>query len=293
MEVSAPDEKRYELPNVAAVPQFSPFRYPGGKSRWYELIRAWVEHASPSRFVEPFAGGAHAGLAVAYEEWGRKMVDEVVLIERDENVAAVWETIFNGEVDWLVQRIEEFEMTREAAESVVDGENGGTKEQAFAMIVHNRVSRGGVTAPGAGWLNDGENGEGLSSRWYPDTLADRIEKLSEVRDRVEFIEGDAFEKMNQYQDASDALFIDPPYPDAGERLYDHSDVDHEQIFALARGSAGPVLLTYDDSEEVKSLVERCGLETKEVLVPTTHHCEKTELLISEDFQWSRNVEPKP
>lgn len=221
------------------------------------------------------------------------MVDEVVLIERDENVAAVWETIFNGEVDWLVQRIEEFEMSREAAESVVDSENGGTKEQAFAMIVHNRVSRGGVTTPGAGWLNNGENGEGLSSRWYPNTLADRIEKLSEVRDRVEFIEGDAFEEMHRYQSASDALFIDPPYPDAGERLYDHSDVDHEQVFALAHESAGPVLLTYDDSDEVKSLVERYDLEAEEVLVPTTHHYEKTELLISDNFQWARKVESKP
>ena len=291
MEVSVPGEKRYELPNVAAVPQYSPFRYPGGKSRWYELIKAWVEHVSPSRFVEPFAGGAHAGLAVAYEKWGRKIVDEVVLIERDENVAAVWETIFNGEADWLVQRIGEFEMSREAAENVIKGENGSIEEQAFAMIVHNRVSRGGVTAPGAGWLNDGENGEGLSSRWYPGTLTDRIEKLSEVRDRVNFIEGDAFERMPQYQNASDALFIDPPYPDAGGRLYDHSDVDHDRIFMLACRSTGPVLLTYDDSEEVKNLVEKYNLEYEEAIVPTTHHREKTELLISGNFQWTKKVKP--
>lgn len=289
MEVSVPSEKRYELPNVAAVPQYSPFRYPGGKSRWYELIKAWVEHVSPSRFVEPFAGGAHAGLAVTYEKWGRKIVDEVVLIERDENVAAVWETIFNGEVDWLVQRIGEFEMSREAAENVIEGENGSIKEQAFAMIVHNRVSRGGVTAPGAGWLNNGENGQGLSSRWYPDTLIDRIEKIAKVRDRVTFTKGDALELMCQYQDSSDALFIDPPYPEAGGRLYEHSEVDHDQIFSLACQAEGSVLLTYGDADEVKDLVEGYNLESEKVVVPTTHHQEKEELLISDDFQWLKEM----
>jgi DNA adenine methylase len=46
----------------------------------------------PSIFVEPFAGGAITGLSVAAEN----LADAVFLCELDDDVAAVWKTIFHG-----------------------------------------------------------------------------------------------------------------------------------------------------------------------------------------------------
>jgi len=40
--------------------------------------------------------------------------------------------------------------------------------------VKNRVNRGGILAPGAGMIKQGEKGKGLKSRWYPETLKRRI-----------------------------------------------------------------------------------------------------------------------
>ena len=53
--------------NVAQVRQLSPFRYPGGKTWLVPEVRKWLTASkiTPSVFVEPFAGGAMAGLSAA------------------------------------------------------------------------------------------------------------------------------------------------------------------------------------------------------------------------------------
>ncbi|PEN06977.1 DNA methyltransferase [Longimonas halophila] len=285
------DDVEYTLPNVAKVPLYSPFRYPGGKSRWYFYIKQWILSTQPSVFVEPFAGGAHAGLAVAIEPWAHTIVDEVILVEVDENVSAVWKTIFSDEVDWLLDRIQSFEMSRAAAEGAIEAKDQSVRDRAFAMIVHNRVSRGGITAPGAGWVKKGENGKGLSSRWYAKTLVQRIQKIADFRSRVTFVEGDAFNVFPDHVGAQEALFIDPPYPKAGGRLYEHSDVDHDEIFRYAASAEGTVLLTYDNSEHVQALVNAHGFDSEELIVSTTHHTRKTELLIGKDLTWLRSMDP--
>jgi DNA adenine methylase len=50
--------------NVAQVRQLSPFRYPGGKTWLVPEVRQWLKTSGGegSIFVEPFAGGAMAGL---------------------------------------------------------------------------------------------------------------------------------------------------------------------------------------------------------------------------------------
>ncbi|MDQ3584451.1 MAG: DNA adenine methylase [Acidobacteriota bacterium] len=55
-----------QVVNVAAVPQRSPFRYPGGKTWLVPRIRQWLKQR-PAEFIEPFAGGGIVGLTVAAE----------------------------------------------------------------------------------------------------------------------------------------------------------------------------------------------------------------------------------
>jgi len=45
-----------------------------------------------------------------------------------------------------------------------------TRDLAFQTILRNRVNRGGILVDGAGRVKHGENGKGLTSRWYPETL---------------------------------------------------------------------------------------------------------------------------
>lgn len=49
--------------NVAAVPQRSPFRYPGGKTWLVPYARTWLSnlYPKPAVLIEPFAGGRLSG----------------------------------------------------------------------------------------------------------------------------------------------------------------------------------------------------------------------------------------
>lgn len=279
--------------NVASVPQRSPFRYPGGKTWLVPRIRQWLTSldAKPSVLVEPFAGGGIVGLTVAFEE----LAEHVVLVELDRQVAAVWETILGGEAEWLADRILSFDLTHENARSTLAGTGGGVREQAFRTILKNRTYHGGILAPGATFIKHGENGKGLLSRWYPETLANRITAIGRIRDRFTFICGDGIEVMRTFSRRTRAaFFIDPPYTAggakgkrAGTRLYNHHELDHERLFSTANQVAGDLLLTYDDAPDVRDLAERHGFAIVAVAMKNTHHAKMTELLIGRNLDWVR------
>jgi len=276
--------------NVASVPQRSPFRYPGGKTWLVPRIRQWLGSllVKPSKFVEPFAGGAIVGLTVAFEH----LADLVVLVERDEQVAAVWHTIINTEngAQWLADQIVDFHLTPKTAKALLSSRPRSLKEKAFQTIVWNRVNRGGILAPGAGMLKFGESGKGILSRWYPETLRRRILNIASIRHRIKFIRGDGFEVIRKYARRPDVVFfIDPPYTasakKAGARLYKYHQVDHEELFQLAEKIKGDFLMTYDDAEEVRALAVTHRFETRLVAMNSTHHAITNELLIGRDLAW--------
>jgi len=268
--------------NVASVRQLSPFRYPGGKTWLVPEIRRWMASLDePSVFVEPFAGGAIASLTVAAE----RLAKEVVFYELDHRVAAVWHTIL-GDAEWLCQRIQGFEMTSASVRVLLDRQPADRRELAFQTIVRNRVQHGGIMAPGASLMKEGENGRGIRSRWYAGTLVRRIRAIQTIADRLHFVEGDGFEAIEQYHDdPTAAFFVDPPYTAggkrAGRRLYTHSEIDHERLFSLMASARGRFLMSYDDADEVLDMARRHGLCVSEVPMKNTHHDEKFELLITD------------
>lgn len=274
--------------NVASVPHRSPFRYPGGKTWFVPRLRKWLSclPAKPQEFIEPFAGGAIVGLTVAFE----KLADHVTLVELDHQIAAVWQTILQGDGDWLADKIVSFDLTIEAVKAELEKTDLSVKEQAFQTILKNRVNRGGILAPGAGMVRHGENGKGIASRWYPETLSNRIRKIIKIRDRITFINGNALSIIEENLNRKDAVFfIDPPYTaggkKAGNRLYTHFELDHESLFSLTSKVTGDFLMTYSNDRTVQSLAEKYGMASKEIAMKNTHHAKMTELLIGRDLSW--------
>ena len=276
--------------NVAMVPQRSPFRYPGGKTWLVPHIRQWLacRPAPSTEFIEPFAGGGIVGLTVAFE----RLAQHVTMVELDHAVAAVWHTIINGDGMALAERIATFTLTAETVAEALATPATTLPDLAFQTILRNRINRGGILADGAGRVKHGENGKGLTSRWYPETLKRRIIDILSVRDRIRFLEGDGLEMLRNHADRADAVFfIDPPYTAggkrAGSRLYRHTDLDHEALFALAATLAGDFLMTYDNASELHDLARRYNFDTHPVAMKNTHHAEMTELLIGRDLDWAR------
>jgi len=80
-------------------------------------------------------------------------------------------------------------------------------------------------------------------------------------------------------------FIDPPYTVAGKRLYTHFDIDHNALFAMASQLKGKFMLTYDDTDEIRALAEKHRLDFRTIPMKTTHHIQKNEIIISDNFYW--------
>lgn len=280
-----------EVVNVASVPQRSPFRYPGGKTWLVPRIRRWLAslRARPVEFVEPFAGGGIVSLTVAAE----RLAERATMVELDEQVAAVWETIItNDEGAWLAEAIAGFDLTRESLAEALGREATCARERAFQTILKNRTFRGGILAAGSAPLKHGENGKGIKSRWYAETLRRRIMDIAATRDAITFIKGDGLEVIRQNVARRDAVFfIDPPYTAggkrAGRRLYTHSEIDHEELFKLAGDIAGAFLMTYDDADGARELARKHNFDTELVPMKNTHHAEMKELLIGRDLDWAR------
>ncbi len=270
--------------NVATVPQRSPFRYPGGKTWAIPIVRKWLQQEGQkvTSLIEPFAGGGIVSLTAAAEG----LADYVEMIELDHEITAVWKTVAGADNSWLARRIVSFNFTMDNIRFELERQPQDDKEVAFCTILKNRVYHGGIMAKGSGMIKNGENGRGIASRWYPTTLARRIEAIDTFKHKLKPIEGDAFESILRHTNNPNCyFFIDPPYFIAGRRLYTHFEIDHARLFELTAAIKGRFLLTYDDATEIRELADHYKLQYTTVPMKTTHHLEKRELLISDNFNW--------
>ena len=270
--------------NVASVPQRSPFRYPGGKTWLIPTVRQWLkqENKTAKELIEPFAGGGIVSLTTAFE----KLAVHITMVELDEEIAAVWEAILNGKNKWLADKIYTYDLTHVNVKTELENPHKELQDIAFCTILKNRVFHGGIIAKGSGMIKNGENGKGINSRWYPKTLRDRILAIGHVKDKIDFIRGDAFKVIEQNLNNQNAyFFIDPPYTIAGKRLYTYFDIDHERLFELTAQLQGKFMLTYDDTPEIRQLAKKYNLQYRTIPMKTTLHIEKNEIIISDNFSW--------
>lgn len=271
-----------EKPTKKAL--LSPFRYPGGKSWLRPWIRQWLSKPV-DRLVECFGGGANVTLAAIWEG----LATRATLIELDPDVASVWKAILNGKAGWLSDKIEAFNPTRKNVLAEIDISVRADHTRAWKTLLRNRVSHGGILAPGAGLLRRGEDDNGIKSRWYPEALVSRIEEINKIRGKIRFIEGDGLAWLKRYKrkrgSGTVAFFIDAPYSTVGERLYTYSEIDHEKLFRVAAKLPGRVLMTYHDAQEIRKMARQFDFKIRRVDMLNRQNAEKTELLISKDFNW--------
>lgn len=228
------------------------------------------------------------------------LADHVSMVELDEDIAAVWQAIFGKDAKWLAKQIMEFDLTIENVRAELEKTSRTVRQMAFNTILKNRTFHGGIMANGSGMLKHGESGKGIKSRWYPQTLHDRIMAIADYKDRFDFQASDGIQFIVDNSKRNDAVFfIDPPYTAggkgkrAGRRLYKHCELDHDALFNAACDAKGDFLMTYDNDPEVLAMAKERGFDTEVVPMKNTHHAEMVELLIGKDLGWAREmIKPK-
>ena len=276
---------RIPVVNVATVPQRSPLRYPGGKTWLVPHIREWLARTTPKLLIEPFAGGGIVSLTAVMES----LTPASVMVELDRDVAAFWRAAIESGTQ-LAKLVCEFEPSVERLKQMERAAPASVLEHGLRTLVLNRTRRGGVLARGASFSRTGENGKGVLSRWYPKTLAKRLEAIASYAERITFVETDAMKLLPTLltgwgQDA--AVFVDPPYTAAGgkragTRLYEHSHVDHAAVFEMLDCHGTNFLMTYDAAPEVVELTRRHGFSAVVLAMKSGHHRRLPELVITRE-----------
>ena len=218
------------------------------------------------------------------------MVQKAIMVELDDEIAAVWESVVNGDAEWLANQVLTFDLTEEAVIQEIKKNPKTQREKAFQTILKNRTLHGGILAEGSGFLRHGENGKGIRSRWYPMTLAKRLLNLNHVASKIDFRCDDGLKVMEEFAANQNVVyFVDPPYTaggkKAGKRLYRHHDLDHERLFTVCQSLKGHFLMTYDNAEEVKGMARNYGFQMRLVPMTNTHHASMEELVIGRDLSW--------
>lgn len=242
----------------------SPLRYPGGKARMAgylaDMFADQVSCLDIEVWIEPFAGGAGAGLALLDAD----AVGEVWLTERNPAIAALWRTAL-ADPAGLASRVEVtrpdlamWDDARSLVTAATEGRRVEDSELAFAALILNRCSRSGIVAPRVGpmggWNQDGK--WTVASRWNGPALAARIHHLGTLARRIRFTEGDAVHAISDLGGSGIEdevlVFVDPPYLREGNRLYAHgmSTGDHRRLAAALNSCPARWLLTYDDEPAV-------------------------------------------
>ena len=245
--------------SVSTVPQRSPLRYPGGKTWLIPHVRHWLSGigSTPNLLIEPFAEGGIVSLTAVMEN----LVKRCLMIELDHDVAAFWHSALRHGPE-LCRMIRDFRSTRNAVNELSRSRSIDLIEHGFRTLVMNRTRRGGILAPGASLSRVGENGKGVASRWYPETIIRCLDDIAEYSCQIGFCEGDGVMILDTILNASEkrpVVFIDPPYnagdKRAGKRLYAHNEVDHSKLFAMLADNHASFLMTYDRTPEIEALIQ--------------------------------------
>lgn len=236
----------------------SPLRYPGGKATLaglFEDVFSALNLDLPT-YVEPYAGGAGAGIALLREG----LIERLVINDIDPAVNAFWNVIL-GDTDRFIKQISSIPLTvdewRRQRETYRMGENADKFDLGIAFFYLNRTNRSGILNAGViGGLDQNGNYK-IDARFNRDTLVSRIAALGELSDRIDIHNEDGRTIISEYgSNENTFLYIDPPYVDAGSKLYLNAfdGRDHQALADIVQQvEIAHWLVTYDVSSLIRRL----------------------------------------
>ncbi|MER1713873.1 DNA adenine methylase, partial [Proteus mirabilis] len=241
---------------------YSPLRYPGGKSKLSPHIKEIItlNRQDKGIYVEPYAGGAGVALYLLLEE----VVSEIHINDADIAIYSFWKTL-TEHLDDLIDFIENVHITMDTwYEKKYILENSALftlKDVGFATFFLNRTNRSGILKGGVigGKKQNGEYR--LDARFNKVNLLKKILKISEFRKRIKVSNIDAADfllglksKLND----NDLIYLDPPYYIKGQGLYRnfYNHDDHVNIMNILSDSNFKWVVSYDNNDEIKKMYQK-------------------------------------
>lgn len=237
----------------------SPLRYPGGKTKLTEYVKALFRHNNlmDGVYVEPYAGGASIALELVIQEFA----SHVHINDIDTSVWAFWHSVLNN-TERLCTLIEETPVTMETwlEQREIQKKKSVRNSLAlgFSTFFLNRTNRSGILKAG---VIGGKNQDGnfkIDARYNKDDLIERIQLIAQHRDRISLHRLDAVELLTRIVPAlpdNTLVYLDPPYYVKGGDLYEHhyKHEDHASVAAAAANIRQHCMVSYDDVPAIREL----------------------------------------
>lgn len=246
----------------------SPLRYPGGKAAlagFFGDILSALE-IKRARYIEPYAGGVGAGIALLRED----IVEELVVNDIDPAVHAFWKSAVTDNEN-LVEMVESVPLTidewRKQRDIYRSRDERDLLRLGFAFFFLNRTNRSGILNAGVigGQRQDGKYK--IDARFNRATLVQRLRAIGDLANRITVSDLDGRTVIQRYaHDDRAFMYIDPPYVQAGSQLYLNAfdGRDHTALAAIINTvDKAHWVVTYDTAPLVENLYRehfQCRLE---------------------------------
>lgn len=238
---------------------YSPLRYPGGKSRLIDFIKSIIEQndLKGGTYIEPFSGGAAIALALAIDGY----MERVVINDFDRSIYAFWYSILHHKDSFIDKirnttlSIEEWHIQRTIQQNK---QNADLFDLGFSTFFLNRTNRSGVLKAGViGGLNQ-TGPYKIDARYNKEQLIERIQLIVEHKDKFILYNEDAINLLRRYRNISrkNLVYLDPPYYVKGRELYVNffKEADHIALSqAVQRRDNLNWIITYDNHSFIHNL----------------------------------------
>jgi DNA adenine methylase len=244
--------------SVFKRPIISPLRYPGGKSALYVPLRGLLRTngLTAGTYVEPYAGGAGAALALLVTG----QVQKIVINDLDPAIYAFWHAAvresaaFSRLIDKAVLDLREWSRQRELYLTLAKDDY---LRLGFATFYLNRTNRSGALNGG---VIGGQKQAGrykIDARFNKATLIERVRLIGIHSKRISLSNTDGLAVIEKFADDRQAfVYADPPYFDRSGSLYLNAFTEDNHVALAATLNGLPYLnwlLTYDNVTRVHEL----------------------------------------
>lgn len=235
----------------------SPLRYPGGKTFLFpyfdEVIRK--NGLQNVTYIEPFAGGAGAALALLFAGKVRK----VVINDLDKSIFSFWKSAIYHSARFI-KKMQKIHLTvaewKRQKANYLDP-SSSEFDLGFATFFLNRTNVSGILDGGPIGGLDQSGKWKINARFNKETLINRIKLLASYKDKIKIYNQDGVKLIDSYLNKKNTfIYLDPPYFEKGATLYmNHYDAKNHQALAekLNDNPHAFWLLTYDNKKEIRLL----------------------------------------
>lgn len=236
-------------------------RYPGGKKKLKKVLLPVLRIYAKMdyEYREPFFGG---GSFLTNLKFKRIWINDA-----DYALSCLWTSVAKNPEE-LKRRVMDFTPSVSSfydyKRRLLEKDYGqDVTETGFIKLAIHQISYSGLGPKSGGPLGGKEQRSKykIDCRWNPDYICKKIDSIHSYFNSIELLRGECTSEDFLYlikEPAGDkkvVLYLDPPYYEKGEELYQHSfgEEDHQRLMESLKLTGHKWFLSYDDCPEIRDM----------------------------------------